>query len=179
MYNQYEFYIEQILSTWPDKPVKTAKNIIKKYGYPHEATASRFIWYNNGPWKRTILHRDVVPHYFPTPHLDYLTQTIDYRTPLNAYDDIAKFDGSVYPDRTRGEVSANCHMEEMNFLALNLFHEISTKQKTVYEARMFYKQTAENFVKNNVSSPYLEKLLFQRETNTQDPDVTYFLKESR
>lgn len=40
------------------------------------------------------------------------------------FDKIALYDGSVYPDRTKGEVSAVCDKEEMNILSLNLFHEI-------------------------------------------------------
>ena len=51
---------------------------ISKYGAPNEATASRLIWYNTGPWKRTIVYRDEVPHNFPKPHTDVLEQFIDY-----------------------------------------------------------------------------------------------------
>jgi hypothetical protein len=173
---QYQYYVEQILNSWDGQPKERAIDLINKYEFPHEATMSRFIWYNNGPWKRTILYRESVPHYFPTPHVDFLTQTIDYRTPLVAYDDIAKFDGSVYPDRTRGEVSANCHMEEMNMLAINLFHDIVTQQKSVYEARMFYMETAKNYIENNIVSPYMKELQFHEQYHTVDPDISYFLK---
>ena len=76
--------------------------MIKKYGDPQEATVSRLIWYNNGRWKRTIVHQDAVPHHFPTTHPDFLEQVINYKTPLDKFDDIAKFDGSTYPDRTKG-----------------------------------------------------------------------------
>ncbi len=101
-------YVNQILSYWEGKPLEGAQKIIQKYGYPHEATLSRLIWYNNSPWKRTIIYREPVPHHFPTPHLDFLKQTIDYKVPVQFFDELAAFDGSVYPDRTRGEASGKC-----------------------------------------------------------------------
>jgi hypothetical protein len=86
------------------------KKVIPKYGYPHKATISRLIWYNNDPWKRTIIYRDPVPHHFPTPLLDFLKQTIDYKVPVQLFDELAAFDSSVYPDRTRGKdvLRLNC-----------------------------------------------------------------------
>jgi hypothetical protein len=144
---------------------------MNKYGFPHEAIASRLIWYSNGPWKRTVLYRDGVPHHFPKPHLDYLEQTVDYRTPVDKFDDIAAYDGSVHPDRTKGEVSATCDKEELNMLSLNLLHEIVTGKRTVEEARRFYSDTASNFLFHGVSSPYLEGLLFPPQYKTADPDV--------
>jgi hypothetical protein len=174
MDNEYKVYIEQILNSWQEKQRKGALKIIKKYGFPQEATASRLIWYNNGPWKRTIVHRDAEPHNFPTNHEDFLEQAVDYRTPVEAFDAIARYDGSVYPDRTKGEVSAVCDKEEMNILALNLFHEIVIGKRTVAEAKMFYAETAANFLFKNISSPYVEKLVFPPQRYTNDPGIQYF-----
>ena len=56
---------------------KSANQMIDKYGPPNEAIASRLIWYNNGPWKRTIVYRDEVLHNFPQLHSDVLEQFID------------------------------------------------------------------------------------------------------
>lgn len=167
-------YLNQILTNWQEAPLEGAKTMINKYGYPDEATQSRLIWYNNGPWKRTILYRDTVPHNFPTPHQDFLKQTIDYNIPLYLYDDIAAFDGSVYLDRTRGEASGKCDQEEMNLLSLNLLNDIVTGRRDVQGAKLFYAQTAEMFMKNNISSPYIEGLLFPKQYNTADPGIIYF-----
>lgn len=174
MNNDYQSCVDQILSAWEPKQKEGALKIIQKYGYPQEATASRLIWYNNGVWKRTIVHRDAVPHCFPTLHPDFLEQTIDYRTPLDAFDALAYYDGSVYPDRTKGEVSVFCDKEEMNTLSLNLFHDIVTCTRTVEEARKCYTEIAKNYLLNGISSPYLEQLLFPPQHNTADPDVRYF-----
>jgi hypothetical protein len=67
-----------------------------------------------------------------------LLQTIDYRVPPDVFDKLATYDGSVIVERTKGEISARCDVEEANFLALNLAHEIVTKRKSVEQARRFY-----------------------------------------
>lgn len=90
----------------------------------------------NGPWKRTILYKEEIPHDFPKPHTDLLQQFIDYKTPVDKFDELATYDGSVIVERTKGEISARCDKEEMNFLALNLANDVATGNKTVEEARM-------------------------------------------
>jgi hypothetical protein len=44
--------------------------------------------------------------HFPTAHTDFLTQYIDYRVPVDRFDDLAAFDGSCLADRTAGEAAA-------------------------------------------------------------------------
>jgi len=90
------------------------------------------------------------------------------------YDEVAAFDGSVYLDRTRGEASGKCDSEEMNLLSLILLNDIVTGRRDVQGAKLFYAQTAEMFMKNKISSPYIEGLLFPKQHNTADPDVIYF-----
>lgn len=167
-------YVNQLLSFWQEEPLNGALTTIKKYGYPQEATISQLIWYNNGPWKSTIVYREPVPHHFPTPHPDFLEQFIDYKVPIHLYDEVAAFDGSVYLDRTRGEASAKCHKEEMNFLSLNLLNDIVMGRRNVENARMFYAETAQKYSQYNITSPYTEGLLFPKQHHTADPDVSYF-----
>jgi hypothetical protein len=166
--------LNSILADWPQASLEGAKTIIHKYGYPNEATDSCLIWYNNGPWKRTIVYRDPVPHNFPTPHPDFLEQFIDYKVPVELYDDVAVFDGSVYLDRTKGEASAKCHKEAMNFLSLNLLHDIVIGKRNVHEAKAFYAETAEKFSKHHISSAYTEGLIFPKQYYTNDPGIVYF-----
>ena len=105
---------------------------------------------------------------------DFLEQTIDYRVPIHLYDDITAFDGSTYLDRTKGEATAMCDKEAMNFLALNLMHEIAKGQRDVEGAKMFLAQTAYMYLEQNVSSPYTEGLIFPKQYNTADPGMIYF-----
>jgi hypothetical protein len=152
--------VERLIADWSDIPKKAARTTIERYGPPNEATPSRLIWFNTGPWKRTIVYRDEVPHNFPKPHTDVLEQFIDYKVPLGKYDEIAAFDGSVIPERTKGEVSARCDMEEMNYLALNLMHDVVTNLRTVEDARREYAQQAMAFVQKK-PAPYTEGLRFE------------------
>lgn len=126
--------IEHILAYWEGLPKEGALKMINKYGLPDEVTVNRFIWHNNGPWKRTEITRYTIPHNFPTPHQDFLEQTVNYRIPIHLVNDLTVFDGSVYIDKTAGEVSAKCHKEPMNFLSLNLVHDIVIGKRTVDEA---------------------------------------------
>ncbi len=162
--------VDQILSAWPDVSREVAQTVMEKYGPPQEATASFLVWHHNGPWKRTILNRDPVPHDFPMPHPDLLEQFIDYRVPPEMFDELAQYDGSVIVERTKGEISARCDKEEMNFLAINLANDVATGHRSVEEARQFYAETAMAF-KNGQSDPYVEGFVFElSEGNTNDPD---------
>jgi hypothetical protein len=162
--------VDEIIAAWPDVPREVAQTVMDKHGPPHEATASWLIWFNNSPWKRTILNRDTVPHDFPMPHPDLLEQFIDYQAPPDMFDELANYDGSVIVERTKGEMSARCDKEEMNFLAINLANDIVTGQRTVEEARQFYAETAKAF-KEGQSDPYVEGFVFEvPEGGTNDPD---------
>jgi hypothetical protein len=55
--------------------------------------------------------------------------------PLNVFEALATFDGSVIPDRTRGELTAHCDHETTNILALNLSRDIIRGEKTAEQAR--------------------------------------------
>jgi hypothetical protein len=63
---------------------------------------------------------------------------IDYRVPPEKITPLAEFDGSVVVERTAGEVSARCHDEQANFLALNLMQDVVTDRRTVADARAYY-----------------------------------------
>jgi hypothetical protein len=162
--------VEDIIKDWPDTPKRTATDMMNRYGVPNEATMTQLFWYYNGPWKRTVVSCDEIPHNFPTPHTDFITQFIDYRVPIDLADEAILFDGSVLVDRTAGEVAARCDMEAMNILTLNLLNDIVTGQMAVDEARKRYAEEASAHMMNR-PAPYTEKLLFQVPPgNTADLD---------
>ena len=103
-----------------------------------------------------------------SPHR--LSDAGDYRVPPNKFDDIAKFDGSILLDRTKGEAAGRCDSESANVLGLNMVHEISTGKRTWEEARTI---AQESTVAYNLgrSAPYAERLLFEvPEKGTEDVD---------
>jgi hypothetical protein len=54
--------------------------------------------------------------------------------PTETFTPLARFDGSVIVERTTGEVSARCHDEEANSLALNLMHDIVVGARSLDES---------------------------------------------
>lgn len=162
--------VDRIMENWRPQPRELARTLIGKYGDPHEVTQNRMIWYNNGPWKRTVLLNSDVPHNFPVTHNDMLDQTIDYKVPADRIADVLAYNGSISIDRTRGEMSARCNSEEMNTMALNLAHSIITGERTAETARELH---AETFTQHagGVASPLTEKLQFVTAVGpTADPD---------
>lgn len=161
---------QMMLMSWPAKQRETAASLISKYGQPSAVGDRMLVWHNTGRMVKTVLLRDAVPHNFPMPHVDYLTQTVMHRVPADKLDDLYEYDGSVWAHRTRGELSAQCDIEAMNFLALNLAHDIIIGTRNVANARDFYAKTAMAFKQGDRSSPYVTGLMFQPEPNAADPD---------
>lgn len=158
-----------IIKAWPEESKEAAQLVIDAYGEPHEATGSLLTWHDVGPWKRVVASRVFFEHAFPAPHFDSVESFIGYRVPPEKFSELAAFDGSVIVERTAGEVSARCHDEQANFLALNLMHDIVTGAKGVDDARAYY---AKEFLdaRRKQPTPYMEKLHFQPGTGTADPD---------
>jgi hypothetical protein len=163
----YRVTVDQLITEWKSKPQEVARKMLIKYGLPDEATPMRLIWHRTGPWKRTEVVNEEIPHNFPKPHTDMLLQAIDYPVPPDKFDELAEFDGSIIAERTKGELAARCDMEEGNFLALNLAHEIVTGVRGAAEARQFYAQVMQEMR----PAEYLQGLRFQVPRTAQgDPD---------
>jgi uncharacterized protein with HEPN domain len=169
--------VQRIINNWNSMSKKAANLTIEQYGPPNEAISSRLIWYNNGPWKRTIVYRDEIPHDFPQPHTDVIENIINYSVPPEMFSEIAKFDGSVIVERTRGEVSSRCDMEAANILALNLMNDIVTGKLNVEKAREVYCEVTSAYMMNK-PAPYMEKLQFDIPTaETYDTDKVLIADE--
>jgi len=164
--------LEKILAGWPKEPRESAARLIKEYGQPDEFTESRLIWFNTKDgWKRTVLHNKPVVHHFPDTHNDFLKQFIDYRVPVEMFSPLAEYDGSVTCDRTKGEMSAMCGGTSMNFVAVNLAHEIVIGKRSVQEARQEYTKLYQAH-KNGEHPPYTTSFQFEvPKGGTADPDV--------
>jgi hypothetical protein len=161
--------VTHMIQGWPDSSQKAAKAMLDKYGTPNSASDRELVWYDNGPWRKTIVFRDVVRHNFPTPHDDVLLQTIAYRVPIGKFDALQKFDGSLIADRTKGELSSRCASEETNILALNLANDVVTGKRSASDARSAFAKTLELQMAGK-TSPALGKLQFKEKVDTADPD---------
>ena len=127
--------VEAIIEQWPSAPKKMAQDMLAQYGSPNEATATLLIWHDSGAWKRTIVTSDETAHDFPTPHTDFISQTINYDVPVEKLAELAEYDGSLIIYRTAGQVTASCDNEAANYLAVNLMHEIIQGRMTAEQAR--------------------------------------------
>ncbi|MDT0346368.1 hypothetical protein [Streptomyces litchfieldiae] len=158
-----------IIGGRPDASREAAQLVLDTYGPPQEATDTRPTWHRPGPWKRLVASRTYYEHHFPAPHIDSAESFIDYQVPPEKFTPLARFDGSVIAERTAVEVSARCHDEQANFLALNLMHDIVTGEKPPEEARDHYaKEFADH--RRGRSTPYMERLRFAPGHDTAAPD---------
>ena len=157
------------ISNWPEESREAAQLVIDAHGEPDEATDSALVWQEPGPWKRIVASRTFYQHAFPAPHIDAVESVLDYRVPVEKFTPLAEFDGSVIVERTAGEVSARCHDEQANFLALNLMHDIVTDVKSVQAARDYYKKEFLGY-RQKQPTPYMDGLRFTPPNDGADPD---------
>ena len=165
--------VKSMVDGWPQASRRAAQDMMQRYGQPDVVSDQVLMWYETGPFTKTCVFRREVQHQFPTQHMDVLAQTINYRVPADMMDELAQFDGSLMAYRTAGELTACCHQEPMNILALNLAHEVVTGKRTPQEAREFLAQTARQFMQGE-SSEYTQRLMFNASAGSAaDPDQPF------
>jgi hypothetical protein len=161
----------EVILGWPEAAREAAQLVIDQYGESDEVTPTQLTWHRRGSWKRIVATRTFYRHDFPLPHTDSVESVIDYKVPVDKVSALAAFDGSVVVQRTAGEVSARCHDEQANFLALNLMHDIATGQTSVEDARRYYAKEFADY-RRKKPTPYMEGLRFQPgKGGCADPDV--------
>ncbi len=158
------------MKSWPEASRMAAKEMTEKYGKPNEMTENAMVWYNNGPWMKTIVYKKEVAHNFLVTHQDVMQQFLSYKVDPSKFDELAAFDGSVVVDRTQGELSARCDKEANNMLALNLSYDVIMGKKSVEEAREFYGKTIIMVMKGEKPA-YTQKLNFSSEENAEFHDM--------
>ncbi|HUN26185.1 MAG TPA: hypothetical protein VMU67_07740 [Steroidobacteraceae bacterium] len=162
-------WVHEHLAGWPVARQKLAAELVAKYGRPNQVSARELMWYENHPWKRTVLYRVGVKHNFPLPHEDVLEQTVEYRVPPAKFSDLASYNGSLVADRTRGELSAHCDSEGQNMTMLNLADDIVTGNRSVDEALGYHAQII-RALQTHVPETYPLALKFKQQTVAQAAD---------
>lgn len=161
--------VSQIIQDWPNVSQKAANAMLQKYGEPDAATNLLLIWRDNGPWKRTIVYGYEIDHNFPIPHKDVLEQFINYDVPEPMFDELARFDGSIIAERTKGELSGRCDSEHANLISLNLADDIIKGRKTVEEAHQAYAEAIKQVMAGN--PPKIARMLtFDPPEHVNNPD---------
>lgn len=162
-----------VAARWPEEAEAAADSMLNKYGAPDDITGSLLIWHDKGPWQEIIVKKDVIDHRFPYPHKDTLEQRVAYEVPVEKFDDLARFDGSLIAQRTSGTLASRSQSEAMNFLALNLAHDIITNRRSVEEAREMHADIARAYMKGE-QHPYTRELRFMaaKIEESRDPDFS-------
>lgn len=150
---------EEIIRDWPKDVQVTAKVLIERYGAPSMSDANELVWSNNGPWRKSVLHRKGLTQSATGKGKDHLEQFIAYEVPADKVADLRRFDRRIVVNQAAGEISSRADTESMNFLALNLANDIVQGQRTVREARAFSAKV-KRLEKTGKSSPYLEGFVF-------------------
>ncbi|MDQ7904430.1 hypothetical protein RB614_07820 [Phytohabitans sp. ZYX-F-186] len=145
---------------WPTSAAAAAQVTADKYGPPDEASPNTLIWHDRTPWKRVVVSRAIVPHRFPHEHVDVVQHVVEQPVPMERLADLARFNGSVVYDRTRGELSSHCEDEEGNILALNLAHDVVAHGMDPDAARRRCHEAIETRNSEN-RDPYLDALVFE------------------
>ena len=169
--------LDKATETWPQSSKTAIQTLTQKYGLPGAVTDDMIVWNNTAPFKRSVVYKEEVGHSFPMEHKDVLQQYVDYKVPQDKVDDLAKFDGSIIVDRTKGELSARNEREEMNFLALNLADRVIRGELSAESARREYSKSAESFAAGTTGE-MLTSLNFQSQGSTADPDMTMQSQEN-
>ena len=164
--------VAAITGDWPKAAKAAADEMLKRYGVPQEATESMLVWRGNGPWKRSVVLKEEADHAFPAPHKETLAQTVDYKVPLNFYNALAVYNGSVVAHRTRGELTAYGDRESTNILSLNLAQEVLRGRMSAEQAREAHARAAREMASGG--DPELARKLLiesQQQGDMTDPDT--------
>lgn len=151
--------VSTFLRGWPIPSREQAIMLIKKYGLPHEASDRYVLWHYNNPWLRTVVWRTGYIHTFPKTHTDIVEQTLNYDVPVRQVSGLLLYNGSIIVNQTRAELSVCCGDEAMNFLAMNLAHEILLGIISPQEAWQRHKEMIAGS-RLNWPEAYMEELQF-------------------
>lgn len=152
---------EMVIQNWPKELQTQARYLIDKYGAPSSSDTNSLVWMNNGPWRKTILHREGFTKAMMGKNRDHLEQVVSYAVPEEKIADLQRFDKRIEVNQATDEISSHADTESMNYLALNLADDIVKGERTVQAARSFYRKT-KMLEKTGKSSPYLDGLLFAK-----------------
>jgi hypothetical protein len=152
---------KEATSNWSQFARVTADKFMEEYGPPDTIEAGRLTWYGNGPWKKTEVW-DAEPYYDSNGGKTDLEQTVRHHVPDDKRISLAVFGDMLKIPRSGSELIARAGSEPLNFLVINLAHEVIVGTLTPDEARLAYDRTAE-LSASGKSSTYMQGLVFAPE----------------
>ncbi|MBI2387317.1 MAG: hypothetical protein HYV14_15090 [Elusimicrobia bacterium] len=150
---------EKEIDRWPARSRSAARVTMARYGMPDEVGEDALVWRNNGPWKKTTVHRRAWLRYLFGAEPDCVENAVAYDVPTRSLGDLELFDDRITADPAGAELSSRAESEAGNYLTLNLADEIINGKRTVAEAKVFQARIL-RLADSGKSSPYLAGLLF-------------------
>lgn len=152
---------EAVVEGWWPKSALAARRLLETNGVPDEVRPEELVWHGRGPWKRTVA-RNVTPPYVKAYDLPLVEHSIRLTLTPEQARDLRSFDRRVAYKRGERELAVRSDREEVNFLRMNLAHDVAKGYVTPEQARHLYERflTLENMGK---TSPYLSGLRFTPE----------------
>jgi len=152
---------EAVVAGWWPKSALAARRLLERNGVPDEVRPEELVWRGRGPWRRTVA-RNVTPPYVKAEDLGLVEQSVKLTLTPEQVKNLREFDRRVRYERGERELAARSDREEVNFLRMNLAHDVAKGFVTPAQARYLYERflTLENMGK---TSPYLSGLRFAPE----------------
>lgn len=149
----------KVIENWNPASKELAEIMLEKYGSPDKVGRKQLAWNHKGPWNRTIVYREAGDGDYP-PLTDNLRQFINYEMSTEKASAVSQLElGLEYNGKSK-ELSARSDSEAMNYLALNVAHEVISERMSVPQAREVYDKTLSLAVAGK-SSPSMEGLRFK------------------
>jgi hypothetical protein len=150
--------VSETLASWPESSRPVAETIIAKYGDPSDKEDDKLVWKDAKPWKRVTVYRTG-----DKP----LEQVVSHPVPEEKARELEQIKGEVWSGIGKDEITARSDKEEINFLAVNLAHEVLVGEKTIAQAKKAYARE-KSLVGAGKTSKYREGLLFDDNGKTSE-----------
>jgi hypothetical protein len=148
-----------LIGEWSEECRAAARLMMEKYGIPDDVRYERLTWNDKGPWRRIVV-QNVRPFYTLDGPTSAIEQTIRLQlTPDQAVGVAAAFGDLLRYDPAKRELSALSDREELNYLSLNLAHDIIAGDLRPEQAHDTFEQIV-SLEQAGKSSPYEEGLRF-------------------
>jgi hypothetical protein len=168
--------VEKWTKEWADGPKKSVEELMKKHGPPTDGSSNMLIWQDKAPWKEIRVKNEEVKHDFPEEHKESCIFVIEQKVPPEKVGEIAKLNGSMMVDTTKGQTELRAENEQMAMLELNAANEL-IQGKDIEEVKSSLKEDAQK-AKKGKQVEKAQKLMLKKQQHKQEeqPD-TKQLKE--
>jgi hypothetical protein len=159
-----------VAASWHSQSKAMAKKVMEEYGPPDQILSDLLVWNSIGPWRKIAVWDTEDYGFSDRGGPDTLEQTLSYAVPRDKRKDLADFSDEISVSKEGDEVSVRGNSEALNFLVLNLAHEIVQGAKDPADARLFYDRVCQ-LSQAGKSSPYTQGLLFSPREQPLPPQL--------